>query len=135
MEPLRSFLQGASGGVVLCYLEVERRRPAGGIPSDCVMDHNSALTENPSLLSENFGFAVSHLEDPGQVTHVEEVVELGRRRKHLGLHRAPQGDGHLRKVSHDLPSAVRQRGHIEKAAERGRGREALCHLSKLAACL
>lgn len=43
-----------------------------------------------------------YLENPGKVTHVEEVVELGGCRKHLGLHRSPQGDGHLGKASHNL---------------------------------
>lgn len=47
-----------------------------------------------------------HLENSGEVAHVEEVVELGRGREHLGLHRAPQADGHLGQV----PNHLRRRG-------------------------
>lgn len=43
-----------------------------------------------------------HLENSGEVAHIEEVVELGRGREHLGLHRAPQADGHLGQVPNHL---------------------------------
>lgn len=43
-----------------------------------------------------------HLENSGEVAHVEEVVELGRSREHLGLHCAPQADGHLGQVPDHL---------------------------------
>lgn len=61
-----------------------------------------------------------HLENPGEIAHVEEVVELGRGRKHLGLHRAPEADGHLGQVSnhlrkYDVASIPRRRGISESA--------------------
>lgn len=39
--------------------------------------------------------ALRYLENSREVAHVEEVVELSRRRQHLGLHSAPQADRHL----------------------------------------
>lgn len=50
--------------------------------------------------------ACAHLENSGEVAHVEEVVELGRCREHLGLHCTPQADGHLGEVSYHLQEGI-----------------------------
>eukprot|EP00968_Pinguiococcus_pyrenoidosus_P007308 scaffold486_cov254-Pinguiococcus_pyrenoidosus.AAC.1 len=49
------------------------------------------------------------------VAQVEDVVELRRRREHLLLHAAPQGDGDLRQLAHDLQQLGVQAGGTGEA--------------------
>ena len=61
------------------------------------LDLASEGLDEPVILSEPVALGEDQaLEHLAELSHVEQVVELGRRRKHLGLNLVPQvdGDGH-----------------------------------------
>ena len=57
------------------------------------------------------------LEDARELAHVEGVVELGRRRKHLGLDAAPELDRRGRELGHDAEAVLAELVRGEAAAQ------------------